>query len=613
MLDTLKHRGPDSHGVANLQGATLLHARLAILDLSETGRQPLASSKGRVWAVVNGEIYNHHELRMKLIDAGYRFRGSSDAEVVPALYHHFGRDFMRHIRGMFALAVFDEERKRLLLGRDRFGIKPLFYSTGTTDVFFASELNALRRFPSVSRGTDAQAVHDFLALGFVPPPLTVFTGVRALEPGTTLEADLGGSRLTFCVRRYHQWAIEIDSDLQLADAADTAERLLDQAVARQLESDVPLGALLSGGIDSSLIAAAAQTSSPSPLDTFNVRFDEPGYDETRAAVAVAEHLGTRHHTLDFDSALLTWGDATKTLQAVGQPYGDKSLLAATPICKLMRSLVTVGLSGDGGDEAFGGYDTFNNIRYLRPLSTIPTSLRRPLLYVLSTAARSAPRGRRPSVATRLSELGTAQDPSTMLSSLLTWICGDELGRMWTGGPVEPVARLFQPEWKHDLPRRATHLERLSALATEVTVRLRLAGDYLVKVDTASMVNGLEMRVPFLDEDLFAFGMRLPHRLKANAAQRKVVLRTLGRRRLPPSVAELPKHGFGTPIRRAEEFATMAIDALSGPSTGLLDAVDCAHRKAIVNAFSQAKPLHGVSQEGLETRLMMLLSLALTPA
>src|SRR5262245_28743998 len=274
MVQALRHRGPDAHGIRSWPEATLVHTRLSIIDLTPAGAQPMANEDGTVWTIFNGEIYNHRELRQDLESRGHLFNGHSDTEVLPHLYEEEGSEFVKRLRGMFALAIYDSRTRTLLLARDRFGIKPLFYAPGNYRLAFASEIRALLELPGVDTRPDRQAIYDFAALFYIPAPETFYTGIRALEPGEMLEANLGADTVSWKTRTYHQWSIAPDLALTIDQATDRADALLTTAVRRQMESDVTLGTLLSGGIDSSLVSFAAQESLGGGLRTFNVSFPE---------------------------------------------------------------------------------------------------------------------------------------------------------------------------------------------------------------------------------------------------------------------------------------------------------------------------------------------------
>src|SRR5262249_534730 len=291
------------------------------------------------------------------------------------------------LRGMFALAIYDTRNRTLLLARDRFGIKPLFYAPSEDRLAFASEIRALLELPGIDIRPDRQAIYDFAALFYIPAPETFYTGIRALEAGEILEARLDVDGVSWKTRAYHRWSIAPDLALTLDQATDRADELLTTAVHRQMESDVPLGTLLSGGIDSSLVSVAAQSALNGGLRTFNVRFSENGYDETWAAIEAAKHIGSCHETLEMEDNQGTWEHVTALLLHAGQPFADTSLFAVNAVCKLMRQDVTVALSGDGGDEGFGGYDLYWRIARIARLQRIPEPIWRTAPIALHPLAR----------------------------------------------------------------------------------------------------------------------------------------------------------------------------------------------------------------------------------
>ncbi len=610
MVRALRHRGPDGEGVRSWPGATLVHTRLSILDLSANGVQPIANRRETVWCVFNGEIYNHRELRRELEARGHVFRGRSDSEVLPYLYEEEGPEFVSRLRGMFAVAIYDTRTHTLLLARDRFGIKPLFYAASPDRLAFASEINALLRLPGIDNRPDRQAVYDFAALLYIPAPETFYRGIRALRPGEVLEARMDHDGVSWKTRSFHRWAITPNPALAEAPAVEQADALLTAAVRRQLESDVPLGALLSGGIDSSLVSEAGQRTAGRTLHTFNVRFSDRTYDETWAAHAVAEHIGSRHTTLDMEDVRGSWDHITELLRHAGQPFADTSLFAAHAVCRLMRQHVTVALSGDGGDEAFGGYNTYWQIARIASLQRLPLWFRR---FLSMSATPAAALGVIPwRMVQRLHELDHMDD-SAVMQSLFSWIREEEHGRLCLDdGKMLPVRRLFEPTCDLQLPPGASRVERLSAMATEINLRLVLPNDYLFKVDTASMKESLEVRVPMLDEDLVSFGLSLPHRLKVRGRTCKQVLRAVAKRRLPPAVARKPKWGFAIPIDTWIDSSCKARirEALLGTGSRLSDVFRPEAYHPIVEAFCDGRLDPNVSRQGLYQRVIMLLSLQL---
>ena len=613
MIQALHHRGPDGHGMKSWSEATLIHTRLSIIDLSPAGAQPISNEDGTVWAVFNGEIYNHRDLRKSLTIKGHRFKGRSDSEILPHLYEEDGPDFVTKLRGMFALAIYDSRTRTMVLARDRFGVKPLFYAIRNNRLAFGSEIRAILTLPGIDTRPDRQAIHDFAALFYIPAPETFYKGIRSLQPGEILEAQLDGADLSCKTRHYHRWTIALDRAITPDRAVDRAEALVGAAVGAQMESDVPLGTLLSGGIDSSLVSEAAQAASNSRLRTFNVRFSDHEYDETWAALAVAQHIGSDHTTLDMDNVRGTWEQITHLLLHAGQPFADTSLFAVNAVCRLMRRHVTVALSGDGGDEAFGGYSTYWQLARIARLQMLP----RPLWYGVAAAIMPlAWTGLiHQYLPDRMKEVAGADDIS-VVQGLSSWIREKELALLCVDhGKLLPIRRLFEPQWEYHLGANASRLERLSAYTTEIGVRQGLSDDFLFKVDTASMKESLEVRVPMLDEDLFAFGLSLPHDLKVRGRMCKRILRGVADRRLPPAVARKPKWGFGIPVDKWVDapFKTRLREELLGPASRLSEFFRPEAYRPIVEAFCGGYPCPNISRQGLYQRAIMLLSVQLIMA
>ncbi|MGE0826100.1 MAG: asparagine synthase (glutamine-hydrolyzing) [Candidatus Binatia bacterium] len=608
----LHHRGPDAYGIQAWPEATLVHTRLSIIDLSPSGAQPMANEDGTVWTIFNGEIYNHHELRQSLKARGHIFTGHADTEVIPHLYEEEGARCITKLRGMFALAIYDTRSRTLVLARDRFGIKPLFYAPGSERFSFASELRALLELPGIDIRPDRQAIYDFSALFHIPAPETFYSGIRALQPGELLEVQLDRDRVAWKTQTYHHWSIAPNPDLTLGQAAAQAEALLMTAVQRQMESDVPLGALLSGGIDSSLVSEAAQSALGGQLRTFNVRFAEKAYDETWAAVAVANHIGSQHQILEMSNTGGTWNQITDLLLHAGQPFADTSIFAMNAVCRLMRDHVTVALSGDGGDEGFGGYVDYWRIARISQWQTVPA----PMWYAASFALGFLAPLRLVSdhIPQRLNELARADDTS-IIQSLYSWIREEEQQRLCHDTTLLPIRRLFEPQWEYVLPAQSSRVERLAAHTTEVNIRLTLPNDFLFKVDTASMRESLEIRVPMLDEDLLAFALSLPYSLKVNGRTCKLLLRTIAAQKLPRAVVSKPKCGFGIPVDTwvDHDFKVRLRETLLGPASSLPEFFRPEAYRPLVEAFCEGRPCRGISREGLYQRAIMLLSVHLALA
>lgn len=607
-LSLLRHRGPDGQHARVFENAGLLHTRLSIIDLSTAGDQPLSNEDGTVWVTFNGEIYNHQSLRAPLERAGHRFRGHSDSEILPHLYEEHGPAMFELLRGMFTIALLDTRSQRLLLARDRFGIKPLFFASTAGGVRFASELNALRALPGVGSTPDAQAIADYTALLFVPSPSTIFREIRALEPGCTLDVRLA-PRYTVDYHRYHRWAPEPRLDLDLGEAVDAADALVEQAVARQLESDVPLGAMLSGGIDSGLVCAAAQAALPHPLHTFSVAQTDPLYDETAIAVRISETIGSTHEVLPMSDARGTWDHVADVLGSLGQPFADTSVFAVRHVSAAMRPHVTVALSGDGGDEAFGGYDIYWQLRRIARLATLPRPVWNAALPLTRLAARAGLVRR--SLPRRVRDL-TGADDTAVIQTLFSWIRADEQAELIRDRSLLPATRLFERRWGGAERWHTSRVERLTAHAAEINMRLLLADDYLFKVDAASMRSSLEVRVPLLDEDLVDFGLSLPADLRVSGQRGKRVLRELARRRFE-GVADQPKRGFAIPVDDwvDETFRRTASERLLDPHSPVAEYLAPDVFTPWVTAFTRRELAPEISRGGLYQRVMMLVALDCT--
>lgn len=610
MLQALRHRGPDSEGIRMWPSAALIHTRLSIIDLSPAGAQPLANETQTIWTVFNGEIYNHRQLRRDLEAKGYRFRGRSDTEILPHLYQQYGPEFVTRLRGMFAVAIYDVAERRLLLARDRFGIKPLFYTPKPDALAFASEINALLTLPGIDTRLDPQAISDFAALAYIPAPETFYAAIRSVEPGEIVEAQVDNLRVHWRARRYYSWSIHMDSGMSVSQAADRAETLIENAVARQLETDVPLGAMLSGGIDSSLTSAAAQKSLGGSLRTFNVQFPGEDYDETWAAKSVATHIASEHQSLPMQETRGNWETITELLTHTGQPFADTSLFAVHAISRLMRRHVTVAISGDGGDEAFSGYDAHWRLGRLSRAQSFPPFA----LYAASALFEGMARAGLPlrRLAGRLRDIAGADDAS-IAQTLFGFLDEREHAALLNDcRAVLPPRRLFEKQWEHNFAGRGSALDHLSALVMEVNVRLTLPNDFLFKVDIASMKEGLEVRVPMLDEDLFTFGLSLPHDVKVKGRTGKRPLREVAHRWLPRDVARKPKRGFAVPLRSwfDKDFVRVATDVLLGPTSCLPDFFRPEAYRPLLYGLRDGAVFPQLSDEQVCARMILFLAIQL---
>jgi asparagine synthase (glutamine-hydrolysing) len=540
MNAALVHRGPDEGSVDAFGRCVLGHRRLQVIDLV-TGSQPVANESGDVVAVFNGELYNFRALRAEL--TGHEVRGSGDTPVIPHLYEELGPGFVSRLEGMFAFALWDAARERLVLARDRVGKKPLLWTRLPDETLaFASELKALLRLPGVSRELDPAALDAYLALQYVPAG-TALRGVEKLPPGHVLVAEGGDVR----VERY--WSLEGRAE-ELGDQGwlERVRETVGAAVRRRLVADVPLGALLSGGIDSAVVAAEMARAG-GRVRTFTVGFGDDRYDERAYARAVAEQYGTEHEEIVVDP------DVTGLLPGLArtfdEPLGDEAALPQFVVSELARRHVTVALTGDGGDEAFAGYERYAAVG-LAGRVTLPgagTAAR-----ALRWAGRGEPRSRA-NRAGRLLEVASSP-AETRYGRLMEVFPAALRAELWEPGFVaEPV-----PAWELLGPSGdgISGLQRLD-------IRTYLPGDLLLKADLASMAHSLEVRSPLLDHAVLELGVSLPDRLKVGGRRGKVALRRAFADALPPLVAARGKTGFGVPIARwfREDLRTLASDVLLG--------------------------------------------------
>jgi len=543
MARALVHRGPDAVGAYLDDDAGLVARRLSVIDLS-TGSQPVSSEDGRVWAVLNGEIYNYRELRRELVARGHRLASTGDTETIVHLYEDLGDAFVEKLRGMFALAVWDGRRRRLLLARDRIGIKPLYYTRTRGRLVFASEVKALLRLPEVPRSLSWPAIDHLLDVGTTPPGSSIVDGIEKLEPGHVLVAASGGRVTT---RRYWTFTVRPDRSRTSAWFEERLRELLDETVRLHRASDVPVGAFLSGGIDSSAIVATMARETGSPLDTLSAGFSERAFDETAAARAVARRFRTRHHeeVVGPDAASLleemTW--------YLDEPFGDPSAIPTYLLARRAAPHVTVILSGDGGDELFAGYDRYLVEDAERRRDALPRTLRA----AIGTVGSWLPMGATGRAFLRHFALSGAEryiDAQTLFRR-------DERRAVLTRDAVEMLPR--------ERPRRAEvdairsfpgHW--LSALQTH-DVNRYLPLDILAKVDRATMAHSIEARVPLLDHVLVEFAATIPPELHLREGRPKDLLKRAVADRVPKRVVSRPKQGFAVPL-----------DAwFRGPLSGLL--------------------------------------------
>jgi asparagine synthase (glutamine-hydrolysing) len=537
MAGTLNHRGPDSEGFVDYPGVSMGMTRLSIIDL-ETGDPPIANEDGTVWVVFNGEIYNYAERRARLVEAGHAFQTQTDTEVIVHEYEEHGSACVEQFRGMFSLAIWDARKGQLLLARDRFGIKPLYVAAQDGRLAFASEMKAILEVPWVDRSWDATALSAYLRLGYVPAASTVYRGIRKLAPGTTESWSWDPGAGVRQVSATEYWAPRSAQSAPVPsfrDAAAEVKRLLRESVRLRLRSDVPLGAFLSGGIDSSAIVGTMREEGVEDLLSFSIGFENEAFNELPYASMVARHFRTNHHT-----RLVRAADAQAIpdlLSHFDEPFADASVIPTFFVSQLAREHVTVALTGDGGDELFAGYGQYRSLQGFGLLRPVPPEI---LTAISSFGARVIPETRRGSGLLR--RLGTDATLRHLeyVANPLPGLCHDALGhdfKEFLGGHSSPLVleRLFSSDGS---PGAALLKDQ----------RTYLVDDILAKVDRMSMAVSLEARVPLLDHLLAEYVNDLPMSYKLGFRQSKLVLRSAVRDALPREVLTRSKRGFAVPLR-----------------------------------------------------------------
>ncbi len=548
MGDRLTHRGPDAEGFHIRGPVGLGHRRLSIIDLSG-GAQPLSNEDGTVWVTFNGEVYNFQELRGPLEARGHRFATHSDTEVIVHAYEEYGPRCVDHFRGMFAFAAWDEPRRRLFLARDRLGKKPLFYTITDGQFVFASELQGLLAHPGVRREVDPTAIDDYLTYGYIPAPKTVFRGVFKLPPAHVLTLDLvDGGRPAAAprVERYWQLAYEPKAELDEGEAAEGLAAVLTEAVRLRMIADVPLGAHLSGGIDSGVVVALMSGLSARPVKTFSIGFEERAFNELPYARQVAERYGTEHHELVVRPNAL---EVLPTLvRHYGEPYADSSAVPSYYVAQMTREHVTVALNGDGGDECFAGYERYLGTLMAERYRRLPWLVRRGLVEpAAALIPASLPRRNRLRQAKRFLD-GASRGPAERYLRWVSFLTPERKRDLYADGFRADLAGYEAGGWLtalfDDAPGGAADpLDRVLA----VDVASYLPEDLLVKVDIASMANSLEARSPFLDHKVMEFAARLPAGLKVKGRSLKYLLKKFAGRLLPADTLRRRKQGFGVPV------------------------------------------------------------------
>jgi asparagine synthase (glutamine-hydrolysing) len=532
MCDAIRHRGPDDEGFFIDDDAALGMRRLSIIDLS-SGHQPIHNEDRTVWIVFNGEIYNFRELRTDLEGRGHRFYTNTDTEVIVHAYEQWGTQAIRRLRGMFGLAIWDTRSRSLLLARDRIGIKPLYYAQAPRGIYFGSEIKSILQSPDVPRELDLDALDHYLSFLYTPSDRSIFRSVRKLPPGCTLIWNDGRVRID----QYWQQPAEETFRGSEVDAVHELRTVLADGVRSHLVSDVPLGAFLSGGVDSSLVVGLMAEASSAPVKTFSIGFDEPAYDELDHARRVASHFGTDHHEFVVRPDAISILD--RLVAHFDEPFADSSAIPTWYVSEMARRHVTVVLSGDGGDELFGGYD-----RYLPHPRVVAFDRYSPraLRGIAARASARLPHGVRGKNFLRhvgRDDRGRYLDAIRFLGAdeKAALLSPDVFDRLTGPDPETQLAQRFEPYAA--LPW-ASQMMRFDA-------ETYLPEDVLTKVDRMSMAHSIESRVPLLDNEVIEFASSLPSAFKIRDGRRKHVLKEVAATLLPREILDRPKQGFAVPL------------------------------------------------------------------
>jgi asparagine synthase (glutamine-hydrolysing) len=568
MTDSIAHRGPDGAGFHVDQHIAFGHRRLAIIDVA-AGQQPMSAADGQVHIVFNGEIYNYLELRAELEALGHRFRTHSDTEVIVEAYLQWGDSSVERLNGMFAFVIWDSRSQRLWMARDRVGKKPLYIYRQGTFIAFASELKALRAAGGISEDLDPEALDCYFTFGYIPAPKTIYRGVKRLRAARSLVATRTGES----ERQYWKLSYGEPRQISLEAATEEFETLLDEAVRCRLMSEVPLGAFLSGGLDSSLVVASMAKISGRPVITNSIGFEDREFNELAVAAEIASHLKTDHHEFTVEPK------AADVLERIAwhfdEPFADSSAVPTWYVCEMARRTVTVALSGDGGDESFAGY-SFRYVPHMlesRVRTSVPAALRALAFGPLGRLWPASARLPKPLRLKTILENLAVSDAEAYFRDL-AWLREDARLALYTPDfkrqlkgytPFEAVYPFYANNDAPDALARAQHAD----------IHFYMTDDVLVKADRMSMAHSLEVRCPLLDYRMLEFAARLPASLKTDRSKGKLPLRAAAARRLPERIRNMPKRGFSIPAARwlREDLRPMAEDLILGANSSASEWLD----------------------------------------
>ncbi len=553
MCDVIRHRGPDDEGWITKGNYGIGMRRLSIIDLF-TGRQPISNEDDSIWIVFNGEIYNHVELRNKLIKKGHKFQTKCDTEVIVHAYEEYGEECPKKLNGMFGFAILDLKKQILFLARDRLGIKPLYYYHDSKKFAFGSELKSILQVPNIPREVDLRALDLFLTFEYIPSPYSIFQGIRKLPPGHSL--TLKDGRIN--IREY--WDLDFDEkDIPEGELCEQLLELFQDAVKIRLMSDVPLGAFLSGGIDSSAIVAMMSRVMDRPVKTFSIGFKEDTYNESHYAQQIANHFNTEHHVEIIEPNALEL--AEKLVGFLDEPFGDFSIFPTYLVSKMARKHVTVSLSGDGGDELFAGYDTYIANKAGRAYERLPRLLRNAMHPILS---RIPPTEKKKGLINRAKRFVEGMELPADLEHTrwMIFLQEGEKIKLYSDDLQDTLNGSDSFEFIRNYFNRVNTSDPLNR-QLYVDIKSYLVDNILVKVDRMSMATSLETRVPFLDHRFVEFSATIPSRLKLQGKNTKYLFKKAMGDVLPPQILNRSKEGFSIPIKNwlKEDLKPLMLEVL----------------------------------------------------
>jgi asparagine synthase (glutamine-hydrolysing) len=555
MCDAMTHRGPDDEGLLVKRNTGIGMRRLSIIDLS-TGHQPICNEDGTVWIVFNGEIYNYLEVRDELMKRGHKFRTKSDTETIIHAYEEYGVDCPKKLNGMFGFAIWDQKNQTLFIARDRLGIKPMYYYYDTERLVFASELKSLLQVKEVPRQVELQALDMYLTFEYIPAPYTIFQNIAKLSPGHWLKLENG--KVT--IRKY--WDVNFDErEYKEQEICEQLVALLQDAVKIRLMSEVPLGAFLSGGIDSSSVVGLMSREMNRPVKTFSIGFKESSYNEVNYARVVANHFKTEHQEFIIEPNALDL--AEKLIWHLDEPFGDFSIFPTYLVSKMARQYVTVALSGDGGDELFAGYDTYIANKVARSYRRLPSFLRKGMLE--PWIAKLAPTEQKKGLVNRAKRFveGTLLPENLEHTRWMIFLQEMEKSRLYAPEVQSEIRYSDSFEFIRKYFKQTRTTDDLNR-QMYVDIKTYLVDDILVKVDRMTMAASLEGRVPFLDYRFVELAATIPSRLKLKGTNTKYILKKAMKDILPPQILKRGKQGFSIPIKNwlKEDLKGLMLDVLS---------------------------------------------------